>query len=44
MQAAIDAAYIFPNQTALGISSKGGVPTIEEFIDYSIKQLKNDKE
>ena len=43
MQSAIDTAYVFPNQTALDIPRKNAVPTIDEFVDYSVNQIKKEK-
>ena len=43
MQAAINTAYENPNSQALSISRKNDVPTINEFINHTIEQIKNDK-
>ncbi|MCL2796470.1 MAG: hypothetical protein FWD58_00210 [Firmicutes bacterium] len=39
MQAAIDAAYVFPTPEAMQIPRKGEIPTIDEFIEYVAKQV-----
>lgn len=40
MQEAINQAYKNPTMHANCVPSKGEVPTIEEFIDYSAKRVK----
>jgi len=42
MQEAINAAYVSPNDTALGVNSKGAVPTIDEFIKHTANKIKSD--
>jgi len=42
MQAAIDQAYINPNRRAAEVPRKNAVPTVDEFVDYSVKQIKDD--
>ena len=39
MQTAINAAYQNPATGALDVPRAGGVPTVEEFINYSAKQI-----
>ena len=41
MQAAINTAYTKPNLQALNIPRKNEIPTIDEFISYAIKEVKN---
>jgi len=40
MQKAVDAAYVFPSAEAESVPRAGEKPTIEEFIDYSVKKIK----
>lgn len=42
MQEAINAAYVSPNDAALGIKSKGTVPTIDEFITQTANKINAD--
>ena len=42
MQEAINAAYVSPNKAALGVKSKGAVPTIDEFITHATNKIKID--
>jgi len=39
IQAAIDAAFVFPTPEALKIPCKGEIPTIDEIIDYVTAQI-----
>ena len=39
MQEAINSAYIKPNSKAAGISRKGDIPDIDEFVEYVIGQI-----
>ena len=43
MQKAVDAAYVFPSAEAENVPRKGEKPTIEEFIDYSVKKITGNK-
>ena len=38
IQAAIEAAYINPNPEAVKIPLKGAIPTIDEIVEYFLKQ------
>jgi len=38
MQAAIDAAFVFPTPEAMTIPCENGIPTVDEFIEYAAKQ------
>jgi len=40
MQAAINEAYANPNPQVMNIPHKNAVPTIEEFVDYSVNEIK----
>lgn len=44
MQTAIDQAYKHPNAAAQAVPRKGAIPTAEEFIDYVVSRLHNEKE
>ena len=39
MQAAIDSVYENPNIYALSVSRKKSVPTVDEFIEFVVKEL-----
>jgi len=39
MQAAINAAYVFPTPEASEIPRKNGIPTADEFVNYLIKKI-----
>ena len=43
MQTAIDAAYQNPAPGALDVPRMGDIPTVEEFINYSAKQILKQK-
>ena len=43
MQKAIDAAYVFPTPGADEIPRKNAVPMVDEFINYAIGRLVNEK-
>ena len=40
MQAAIDEAYVTPNFNARCIPSKGDIPTVEEFLEYTVQRTR----
>ena len=43
MQTAINSAYVFPNDKALNIPRKKEIPTVGEFIEYSVNQIIDDE-
>jgi len=40
MQAAINEAYMTPSLHAKLIPSKGDIPTVEEFMEYTVQKIK----
>ena len=44
MEAAIKAAWANPNAEAAAVPRAGEVPTVEEFITYTVKKVKDEKE
>jgi len=44
IQKALAEAYKNPTSAALNVPRKNAVPTIDEFIDYSIKEIEKDDE
>jgi len=43
MQAAINYAYVNPNAQAMSLPRKNAIPTIEEVVEYMVKQMQNNK-
>jgi len=44
MQAAIDEAYANPNPAVLDIPRKASVPTVDEFVDFAVEQVNNERQ